>query len=171
MPKTGTPASNRAGSTCGAPGSYTLDGPPDRMIAAGSAGQHLGDRHRVRHDLGVDVGLAHAAGDQLGVLGAEVDDENRARSSHGLTLSAGSDSSSRVRTRPTGDMRNHSGRQQEQGHQHAMATRGDVAVASPPAGQRADRQRAAGEQPQRRRGAAEQFARAPTTAAPPARTR
>src|SRR5436190_5698961 len=35
MPKTGTPASNRAGSTCGAPDSYTLDGPPDRMIAAG----------------------------------------------------------------------------------------------------------------------------------------
>ena len=31
----GTPASKSAGSTCGAPGSYTLDGPPDRTIAAG----------------------------------------------------------------------------------------------------------------------------------------
>ena len=40
-------------------------------------GQHLGDRHVVRHDLGVDVGLADPARDQLGVLGAEVDDEHR----------------------------------------------------------------------------------------------
>src|SRR3954471_13945800 len=36
MPSTGTPASNRAGSTNGAPAAYTDDGPPDRMIAAGS---------------------------------------------------------------------------------------------------------------------------------------
>ena len=35
MPKVGTPAVSSAGSTVGAPGSYTLDGPPDRMIAAG----------------------------------------------------------------------------------------------------------------------------------------
>ncbi len=35
MPKTGTSLSNRPGSSAGAPGSYTLDGPPDRMIAAG----------------------------------------------------------------------------------------------------------------------------------------
>lgn len=35
MPNAGTPASNSAGSTCGASGAYTLDGPPDRMIAAG----------------------------------------------------------------------------------------------------------------------------------------
>ena len=34
----------------------------------------------VRHDLGVDARLAHAAGDQLGVLRAEVDDEHRDRS-------------------------------------------------------------------------------------------
>ncbi len=39
-------------------------------------GQHLGDRHLVRNDLAVDVGLAHAARDQLGVLRAEVDDED-----------------------------------------------------------------------------------------------
>src|SRR5690606_18218085 len=31
----GTPASNSAGSTPGAPSAYTLDGPPERMIAAG----------------------------------------------------------------------------------------------------------------------------------------
>ena len=37
---------------------------------------HLGGRDAVGHDLGVDGQLADAAGDQLGVLGAEVDDEH-----------------------------------------------------------------------------------------------
>lgn len=36
MPKTGTPASKMARSSCGAPSSYTDDGPPERMIALGS---------------------------------------------------------------------------------------------------------------------------------------
>lgn len=36
MPSTGTPASNSAGSTNGAPAAYTDDGPPDRMMADGS---------------------------------------------------------------------------------------------------------------------------------------
>jgi len=35
MPNTGTWLANMAGSSTGAPVSYTLDGPPDRMIAAG----------------------------------------------------------------------------------------------------------------------------------------
>jgi hypothetical protein len=35
MPKTGMPAPNMAASTDGAPSSYTLDGPPLRMIAEG----------------------------------------------------------------------------------------------------------------------------------------
>ena len=35
MPNAGTPASNRAGSTWGAPGAYTDCGPPDRMTAFG----------------------------------------------------------------------------------------------------------------------------------------
>ncbi len=39
-------------------------------------GQHLRGRHGVRHDLAVSTGLAHPAGDQLGVLGAEVNDED-----------------------------------------------------------------------------------------------
>ena len=47
------------------------------MIAFGLPREHLRDRHRVRHDLGVDPGLAHPAGDQLGVLRAEVDDEDQ----------------------------------------------------------------------------------------------
>jgi len=42
-----------------------------------TAPQKLLDRSVVADDLGVDVRLAHAAGDQLGVLRAEVDDEYR----------------------------------------------------------------------------------------------
>ena len=40
--------------------------------------QHGGGIHGVGHDLGVDTGLAHAAGDELGVLGAEVHHEDGA---------------------------------------------------------------------------------------------
>ena len=56
----------------------------DRRRAAGeddgggAGGEHVLRRHGVRDDLGVDAGFAHAAGDELGVLGAEVDDEDRA---------------------------------------------------------------------------------------------
>ena len=39
-------------------------------------GQQVRDGRRVRHDLGVDVGLADASGDQLRVLRAEVHDEH-----------------------------------------------------------------------------------------------
>ena len=55
----------------------------DRRGAAGQhdrlglARQHLGHRHRVRHDLGVDPRLAHPPRDQLRVLGPEVDDEDQ----------------------------------------------------------------------------------------------
>ena len=55
----------------------------DRRRAAGEddpdrvAGGELGRRRVVRHDLGVDPALAHAPGDELGVLGAEVDDQDR----------------------------------------------------------------------------------------------
>src|SRR3954453_6173631 len=35
MPKAGTPDSNSVASACGAPGAYTLDGPPESTIAAG----------------------------------------------------------------------------------------------------------------------------------------
>ena len=50
---------------------------------ARALGQHLGHRHRVRHDLGVHVGLTDPAGDQLRVLRAVVDDENEVRLHHG----------------------------------------------------------------------------------------
>ncbi len=36
MPNTGTPRSNNAGSSCGAPSAYTLAGPPDSTTACGS---------------------------------------------------------------------------------------------------------------------------------------
>jgi hypothetical protein len=58
----------------------------DLVDTRGASAQHdsgrveggdLSRRDRVRHDLGIDVGLTHPAGDQLGVLGAEVDDEYR----------------------------------------------------------------------------------------------
>ncbi|GAA3088231.1 hypothetical protein GCM10020254_36090 [Streptomyces goshikiensis] len=51
-------------------------GEDDRL---GVLGQHLGHGHGAGHDLAVDPCLADAAGDELGVLGAEVDDENRVR--------------------------------------------------------------------------------------------
>ena len=55
----------------------------DRLRAAGqddargAASGELGRAGRVRDDFGVDVGLAHPAGDQLRVLGTEVDDQYR----------------------------------------------------------------------------------------------
>jgi hypothetical protein len=42
----------------------------------GPAGEDLGDRHRVRHDLAVHVRLADPTRDQLRVLRPEVDDED-----------------------------------------------------------------------------------------------
>ena len=56
---------------------FTLAGPPDRMIADGLALGDLSGGDAVRDDLGVHVQLADPAGDQLGVLGPEVDDEHR----------------------------------------------------------------------------------------------
>jgi hypothetical protein len=52
-------------------------GPSGQDDRLGLARKHLVDRHRVRHDLGVHLGLAHPPGDQLRVLGAEVDDQDR----------------------------------------------------------------------------------------------
>ena len=72
------PSSKIAGSASGAPSAYTDAGPPERTSAAGfrarisSAAESMGD------ELGVDARLAHAAGDQLAVLAAEVEHEHRA---------------------------------------------------------------------------------------------
>ena len=135
MPNTGTPAvEQRRVDVRGAPARRPLDGPPDRMIAAGSLAQHLRDRHRVRHDLGVDPGLAHPAGDQLGVLGAEVDDEDRGR------LHSSQGSQSRSAFAPILDLRRglqhggHTAIRCEQGHLAATTRprRRRLSVSAPP---------------------------------------
>ena len=77
MPSTGTPGVVDGGvERAGRPSTWTDLGPPERMIPAGRAGRQLGGGDGVGDDLAVDVGLAHPPGDQLGVLGAEVDDED-----------------------------------------------------------------------------------------------
>ena len=45
---------------------------------------HLCGSDRVRHEFGVDPGLAHTPGDQLRVLRTEIDDEDRAMPGTGL---------------------------------------------------------------------------------------
>ena len=66
-----------SGGGSGAPRSITEAGPPERMIALRL---HLARRPRLglleRHDLAIDALLAHAPGDQLGDLGAEIDDQD-----------------------------------------------------------------------------------------------
>ena len=76
------------------------------MIAAGSLASISATAIVCGHDLAVDVGLAHAAGDQLGVLGAEVDDEDGSggqgeRVSHTARLPAIRPSTSRLTRRST----------------------------------------------------------------------
>ena len=67
------------------------------------ARQHLGDRHGVGHDLGVDPRLAHAPRDELGVLRPEVDDEDQVvlcRLRHARSLSTGGRGAGRGRPAP-----------------------------------------------------------------------
>ena len=49
---------------------------PDRSTVS-CACADLGGRDRMGHDLGVHMSLTHPTGDELRVLGTEVDDENR----------------------------------------------------------------------------------------------
>ena len=65
-----------AGVDAGAPSTCTDAGPPLRMMPAGCPIDQLGGGDRVGHDLAVDVRLTDAPGDELGVLRAEVDDED-----------------------------------------------------------------------------------------------
>ena len=53
------------------------EGPPESTIGGRVLGEHLGDRRRVRNDLGVHPGLTHPARDQLRVLGPVVHHEYR----------------------------------------------------------------------------------------------
>ena len=56
---------------------YDDAGPPERTTPAGRARRILGGRVVVRHELGVHPALAHAARDELRVLRAEVEHEDR----------------------------------------------------------------------------------------------
>ena len=71
------PSSKISGSMEGASSAYTLAGPPDRMMAGGGQRAHLVGGDVARHDLGVHVQIAHAAGDELPVLGPEIDDDDQ----------------------------------------------------------------------------------------------
>ena len=80
MPNVGTPAVNSVGVDRRGPVGIDRRRPAGQDDRGRAAGQHLLDRHGVRHDLAVDARLAHPAGDQLGILRPEVDDEHRRRS-------------------------------------------------------------------------------------------
>ncbi len=76
MPSTGSPALNTQSGARGVPNSVTLAGPPDRITALGLQALEGVLGAVERHDLGVDALLAHAPGDQLRHLAAEIDDED-----------------------------------------------------------------------------------------------
>ena len=71
------PRSNSPESSCGAPSAYTLDGPPESTMACGSLADLL-HGGGMRDHLRIDPGFTDAPGDQLGVLGTEVDNQTRA---------------------------------------------------------------------------------------------
>ena len=70
------PRSKIAGSHFGAFGSYTLAGPPERMIPFGFSSATRVGGDVVADDLAEDVLLAHPPGDELAVLRAEVEDQD-----------------------------------------------------------------------------------------------
>ena len=76
MPSTGTPASNTICGARGLPCRRSEAGPPERMTAFGLDPLEGASADLERHDLAIDAGLAHAPGDQLGDLAAEIDDED-----------------------------------------------------------------------------------------------
>ena len=73
----GSPSAKMAGSHRGAPSAYTEAGPPERISATGFRRCDLLDARPVGDKLGVDARLADAASDQLRVLAAEVEHEDR----------------------------------------------------------------------------------------------
>ena len=86
MPSTGTPASKIA---CGARGdvaSVIEAGPPERITPRGFIVGEGFSRLLEGDDLAIDPLLAHASGDELGDLGAEIDDENLVVGCHGEQL-------------------------------------------------------------------------------------
>ena len=75
MPSRGSPLSNSACGARGLSSQVTDDGPPEKMMPLGAQPFEgfLGGVER--GDLAIDARFADAAGDELGHLAAEVDDE------------------------------------------------------------------------------------------------
>ena len=73
MPSTGTSISKISRGVCGPRSAYTDSGPPDRIIPFGAK---LGSPSQTiaGENLGIDAELAYAPCDELGVLGAEIED-------------------------------------------------------------------------------------------------
>ena len=77
MPSTGRPELNTTSGMRGLASPTTLAGPPERMMARGAkASMRAGSRAVNGQDLAIDTALAHAAGDQLGELAAEIENEH-----------------------------------------------------------------------------------------------
>ena len=76
MARIGTPASKIASGARGLPASGTEAGPPEKITALGLEPLEGLGRLAERVDLAIDARLAHAPRDELGHLGAEVDDED-----------------------------------------------------------------------------------------------
>ena len=76
-PAPARPARTPPAGARGLSASWVEAGPPERMIAGrGEAARRTASPHGAGVDLAVDVLLAHAARDQLGVLRAEVEDQD-----------------------------------------------------------------------------------------------
>ncbi len=76
MPSTGTPSVEELAVGEGRVGVETLEGPPERMMPFGANARDLLERDVAGMDLAVDAALADAARDELGVLRAEVEDQD-----------------------------------------------------------------------------------------------
>ena len=76
MPSTGTPADHTLAGARGASPSMTLFGPPERMMPAGANFLTNDSGNVERMDFAIHVQLAHPARDELGVLSAEIENQN-----------------------------------------------------------------------------------------------
>ena len=75
-PAPARPARTRPAARAAVSSSYTEFGPPERMMPAGAKSRMKCVGDVVGMQFAVDAGFAHAAGDQLGVLGTEIEDED-----------------------------------------------------------------------------------------------
>ena len=82
MPRTGIPIPNISGSICGAPSEKTLAGPPDKMIPRAPVARIWFGAGFEGHNFGIDPTLANSASDYLGVLRAEIQDDDLRTTKH-----------------------------------------------------------------------------------------